>query len=687
VTSSIANWQYPGASNVLGGGFTINPLTDEDGNYYAPHALRRWQLFVAQQIDLGAGQFKQRLWATNTTQEPVLVGEYPYTSSAYEFAHDGMFRIGIPGADTFPIFRGEIAEVFVASGNLSSVQMKRLARGEPVSSLSGVALKRYYRMLDAPTAGVDSSPNAGHGTVFGTLATTPHPIVHPTIAPNSTANWQMLIDWNRDRDTSDDEDDITRYVIDASWNVGFQEAGRDIAGDATATLTLNNSDRRFSPENVAGPYYGNDWLQRPLYIFANGVQLYSGWTTSIRPGFGNQTPTAVLTAKCTRQFWEQKSVEVQPLVSEIRSDEIVERLIEQMPIPWPTPTGPWVLDRVGFSDLDTSTRLGGAYFANMFDVGEETFPYIGDMWAPTLQVGSALQDIVSAERGKMLVSRRGQIMFWSRRRFINTVNVIADIDNTMQGCDYNWGDLLANEVSLTYSPRAVSDTFTTLWTLDSPVRVNVGEEKKISIRYGKEDADLIAALDVRIATFVVTPALQVGYHFEPGATSAHLTIKNTTLYNVQVTALTVEGRRVTGANSIEVVLKDGWSQFRSGVYAKHIFSQLLGSADRAELAARYEVVRFGEPLGNIRSVRLVSRDAGTLTAILNAEPGTRVRVTEAQTQHTGEYFVMGERHRLTAGMKLHEVTWTLEPCSPYTFWILGVAGSSETGVTTRPAPL
>jgi len=67
--------------------------------------------------------------------------------------------------------------------------------------------------------------------------------------------------------------------------------------------------------------------------------------------------------------------------------------------------------------------------------------------------------------------------------------------------------------------------------------------------------------------------------------------------------------------------------------------------------------------------------------VITCAMGSRIRVVDVQTGHDAEYFVIGEQHERTLGAG-HQVTWFLEPADMNTYWILGVAGLSELGVTT-----
>ena len=64
-----------------------------------------------------------------------------------------------------------------------------------------------------------------------------------------TTTWKVLIDWDRNGDFTGTYDDVTTYVLHAKWYLGFSQAYAEVANDSTLELVLDNSDKRFSPEN------------------------------------------------------------------------------------------------------------------------------------------------------------------------------------------------------------------------------------------------------------------------------------------------------------------------------------------------------------------------------------------------------------------------------------------------------
>ena len=80
----------------------------------------------------------------------------------------------------------------------------------------------------------------------------------------SEPTWKISIDWNRDGDFSDAGEDITAYVMRASWNNGARQPYQRTADEPRCTITVYNNDMRFSPEYSSGPLYGSLVPLRPV---------------------------------------------------------------------------------------------------------------------------------------------------------------------------------------------------------------------------------------------------------------------------------------------------------------------------------------------------------------------------------------------------------------------------------------
>jgi hypothetical protein len=102
--------------------------------------------------------------------------------------------------------------------------------------------------------------------------------------------------------------------------------------------------------------------------------------------------------------------------------------------------------------------------------------------------------------------------------------------------------------------------------------------------------------------------------------------------------------------------------------------------------ATYLAELLSRPLARVNSITfLANQSPAMMTAALACEPGSRIAVTEQVTGLNVEQFtILSVSYRMqpAAEESLLWCTWFLEPASTQRFWVMGVPGSSEIGVTT-----
>jgi hypothetical protein len=78
---------------------------------------------------------------------------------------------------------------------------------------------------------------------------------------------QVYVDWDADGGLYN-EDDISEFVKGVTWQSGIWNQDERVARAGQATVTLNNLDRRFSPDNMDSPYYGRMRPNLPVRVDA-----------------------------------------------------------------------------------------------------------------------------------------------------------------------------------------------------------------------------------------------------------------------------------------------------------------------------------------------------------------------------------------------------------------------------------
>lgn len=520
--------------------------------------------------------------------------------------------------------------------------------------------------------------------------------------PDQIAQFKFYVDWNRDGDYSDSGDDITAYVMSANWNIGFREPYRSAAGSTKAQLTLKNADKTFSPEYSGGPYYGNIWSARPLKIdaiYSGGtVTMWTGYTDEIQPSTGTKAgdKTATLTAFGVDELLKRAKVDMD-ITLDVTTDEAIDTVLENTLIVPATANGPWLAGIAGYSEAGLTTYAQNSGLTTSLETGRTTFEYVGDTWTEDTPVWDALAELVDAERGKLFINRAGQLVFWNRHHLISDNTVDESFTNGWQGMDYRYipRDTTHNVVQVTASPRKLGSSSTeTLYELgtDETIEIAPGETKVIRPHLGEQNSDTrVAAVDVASPN-----ELDGTLHFSKGnativtfdvkMVTVLIEIQNTGSQKAIIDVLTIKGRKLTQYNSVTVVVNDGEARHALGDEDRTLSMdlKLVQSEADAYNIASYELFRRKDPRGEVRAVDWISNGTAAVTRALVRQMGDRISISEGQTAHSGEYFIIGEEHQVR-GLS-HRWRWNLEPADTNEYWLAGRAGRSEAGLTTYAGP-
>lgn len=223
----------------------------------------------------------------------------------------------------------------------------------------------------------------------------------PTTASVIDATGFMLIDgssplsiFNAGHDTNFG-DNISAYLAQATWSWGIQQYGEKIAQPAQLTAVLNDAGGDWRPSAFYGGHLSKGCLVRLQATFDGLVYpLFIGTLASFKvdPGtVGNRT--AVLTVEDSMLMLQDADY-LPALMLNVTTDAVIQAVFDDSVIDWPYPGHGWLLEVVGYSELDQNTYL---YFPvpTSFEVGDTTLAFAGDI-TDGKQAVNALQHISEA---------------------------------------------------------------------------------------------------------------------------------------------------------------------------------------------------------------------------------------------------------------------------------------------------
>lgn len=494
----------------------------------------------------------------------------------------------------------------------------------------------------------------------------------------------ISIDWNHDGDYADTHDNITPYVLAAEWSLGRDTPEAILPPDGIARLTLDNGDRRFSPDYDSSPLYGSVQPGRRVKIeidAGSGPEiLWQGWLSSVEIGVGRYgTQVALLT--CLQGFDRLHSTPAAlPLQIDQSADEIVDLALSRVHASAGMTEG-WLLGAGNRSELDQNTQIYQPADQLTDETGKTLFPYVGDNWSSETSVYAVIAALVEAEHGVFWQSRDGTFNF-RNRHFWATSTTIAetlDLDSDAITAEYAFGRELATTVHVTCYPRAISSTTGLIWQGTDPFQVRALDERAVAVHFTNDAGLQVGVLEVEpplpiidytaqlLNGFDVTAWVDVNVVVEGG--TARLYIHNLLTLTVLV-SISLRGKIITrfGALTLEVVDEDSLVAY--GRHQLTVDLPEVADPDEAEDYARWLLGRKKSPQGFINRVVLRDRDSTWLNRMVDWTFGTRLTLSEYQTGDVaGDYFVVGERFTFSPDNGL-EATFTLLPADTQPYWVV-----------------
>lgn len=519
--------------------------------------------------------------------------------------------------------------------------------------------------------------------------------------------WTIAIDWNRGGTFTDTYDDVTSRTLDARWFLGTQKPYQDVADNSLLTLVLDNSDKRFSPDNASSPIAPNLLPFRPVQIQSNdGTDTrthWIGWIENIRPAVNQFGKRVVeIQAQGPMQFFLAVESKL-PLQQNQPTDVIIGKLIQEVVIP-PAALDAWILGNTG-SQLGVNTKLMDGTVFYSHDAGNVNLDMAGDNWVrqggmadvaqDSFDVYRAIRDITAAERGRFFFGRDGKAVFWNRHHLLDMpASPVAVLNNSMSGMEYTYAntDQLKNEVVVECHPRTISaDSNQIMWQLPdgNPIQIDANDKKDMFLRFQDEAGKRVGGQNITFSDLKYDEnSATVAIALDPKANGVNVTFTNANDIPASINSFIIRGQKITDSGQMQARATDDSSIAKFGRRQLKLNLPSVSKFDDAQNIAKFETKRRGNPVGQVASVKLVSNaqsGVGVNIQQVQRTLGDFIQIQEAQSAHDGKYYIIGEMHRLYQDGNILETTWFVEPAPTQTYWKLGVVGRSELTTTTRLA--
>jgi hypothetical protein len=254
----------------------------------------------------------------------------------------------------------------------------------------------------------------------------------------------------------------------------------------------------------------------------------------------------------------------------------------------------------------------------------------------------------------------------------------------MEGLTYRYGADVVNHVEVAIRPRNIGAANSELWSLTTVQALPPNGVRRIVARYRDENDNPLGALQVNplradAGHYVVntradgsganaTGSVRVVL-IETGMSAAVIEVYNHSHSTLYLQSLTVYGTPLIGGDPVTLIHADPESATFYGFHKMTLDLPALTSLDEADQIARYELGRRKAPAGIVRALATSTRSHPDHVLALTLFD--RVTVAETQTDHSAEYFIIAEDHRVDQGGTRHRVVWTLEPADSDRFFVVG----------------
>ncbi|MEQ8673203.1 MAG: carbohydrate binding domain-containing protein [Aggregatilineales bacterium] len=470
--------------------------------------------------------------------------------------------------------------------------------------------------------------------------------------------------------SGDDLDDfITDDVLAIHWRTGMNTPYERIAQPIDGTISVNNTDKRYSPESGLLNITPGTKVRVRATHDSDTHTLFTGFVDHIQPQTGTQGERlATLHLAGADQALYQARV-LAPLQVNTSANTVIEV----------------ILSNSVFSERAVQD----------FDAGISQFAHVGDTWRDGVLAITPIRDVVEAEQGRFYVDRPGRFAFRNRLFKTKVITPVATLTDNFTALDYVYGAGVVNEVRVGVNPRAIGTAGTTLWTLRTAQLVSPGIGGYTRFTARLRDANDRAVGAVTLITPVATTdyvantkkdgtGTNVTAYVTVAVIATHgsaVTLEFRSTYTDDVYVLagaTLRGTPLIQGDPMVVQQTDLEAISLYGLHTLALELPFLVTIAEAENIARYELERRKNPNGEINGITLDAQDHPT-TVLANGL-FDQITVSEAQTAHTAPYFIIGEQHRIDLGGSRHQVEWTLEPANPGAYWLLN---SSQLNTSTR----
>jgi len=479
-------------------------------------------------------------------------------------------------------------------------------------------------------------------------------------------------------------ENITPYVMSVNWSLGLTKEDEVIPNEGNCTISLDNSDRTFSPANTASDLYGEMLPLRiiKLEIADSGGTWHRQWTGAVNQ-IQPYTTNRNLETKITGDqgiFYLRYS----DYPKDIRYSKYTGENLDYI-TQWfnPPGVGAW---RLGKDSLGYTTRLVAEEYRQI-DTGSQLQTYFNEKWfvekdrlenqkASKQGLDIIVENLALVEDGLVYLDQYNRFFFKTRSSLLTNAASATSLsidDAAIRGnYIYTGIDMLKNIYRMTWYNKIHSDSGviatnsddrTCLPSASMTYEIDLTENNTTAISvdsfvFSTNHGNYTYTYDVADDFSTVS----ITFTCDPGGLGDGLSVTNIDVVGEYIRSAKQPLYIVTREDSVEQ-----YGQLIADLELKE-----LESENMASYMANRRLAITALPKGFFTSISLVDKNTEWLDVMLQHNLMDAFKITEHQTAETDRIgFILGENCTWQPG--LFKKDYILSTLAFDSFWILGSA--------------
>jgi hypothetical protein len=279
--------------------------------------------------------------------------------------------------------------------------------------------------------------------------------------------------------------------------------------------------------------------------------------------------------------------------------------------------------------------------------------------------------------------RDNKFHFQNRHHDANTTSKLLLTTSDIVGLDMSQG-IVANDVRIMFTPRELGTAESIIFNLvgEEPLTIAPGNNATIGVQFRDPDnetkqvaainiIDPVASTDIIVTNSIgldVTHEVYTGS--EISATGGEVTFRNRLTGNVTVDKVQVRGQPIYMKDQQYARAVDGESIFfHNHIPLQNVMINYCFDQSFAQSVSDYMVREYAPTRRVAQSVTIVLREDNYLD-IMSLDLGDAVTIYDPDSNHTGDYIIMGESHDFDISAGMHRITFILRSKDITAYFVL-----------------